>query len=247
MRAPILDAVLWVAATPDHPLNARTLHRLLTRLPLPDRDRFWSRHTYHALHDGGPLGWLIRWAARKRDDDGPDEVVELAATTLIWTFTSPNRYLRDYATKTLVQLLSKNPVVLASVISQFRGVDDPYLIERLAVVTHGAVLCGSDYSLDASLRIATAIRDIALEPHQNPNLLTRDAVRGVYERCLRIGAIHRRTYKSVLPPYDSSPPDKPRRERELRRLYDRQTGDAGIGDYDTLFGSLFGLGDFGTT
>ena len=32
--ATMLDAVLSVAAIPDHPLNARALHRLLTRLPL---------------------------------------------------------------------------------------------------------------------------------------------------------------------------------------------------------------------
>ena len=247
LRAKILDAVLSVAAVPDHPLNARALHRLLTRLPLPDRDRSWSQHTYHALHDGSPLGRLLRWAARKRhgDDDVPDDVVELAAVTLIWTFTSPNRYLRDYATKAVVQLLARNLEVLASVISRFRGVDDPYVIERLSVVAHGAVICGREDNLDTVLRIATAIKNIALDPEQNPNLLTRDAVRGVYERCLRLGAIDRPKCEGVLPPYGSSPPDAPRRASELRQLYDRRTGGAGIGDYHALFGSLFSLGDFG--
>ena len=51
-------------------------NRLLKRLPVPDRDRSWSQHTYHALHDGSPLGRLIRWAARDGHDYGPDEVVE---------------------------------------------------------------------------------------------------------------------------------------------------------------------------
>ena len=40
-------------------------NRLLKLLPVPDRDRSWSQHTYHALHDGSPLGRLIRWAARE--------------------------------------------------------------------------------------------------------------------------------------------------------------------------------------
>ena len=245
LRAKILDAVLSVAAFPDHPLNARALHEFLMRLPLPDRDHSWSQHTYSALHDGSPLGRLIKWAARERHDCGPDEVVELAAITLIWTFTSPNRRLRDYATKTVAQLLSQNLPVLASVIFQFRGVDDPYVIERLAIVAHGAVLCSCDENHEMRLRIATAIRDVALDPEQNPNLLTRDAVRGIYERCLRVGAIDRRTYESVLPPYGSSPPDTPRRASELKMLYDRPTEDAGIGDYHTLFWSLFDFGDFG--
>ena len=82
-------------------------NRLLKRLPVPDRDRSWSQHTYHALHDGSPLGRLIRWAAREGHDYGPDEVVELASITLIWTFTSPNRHLRDYATKTVSQMVSR--------------------------------------------------------------------------------------------------------------------------------------------
>ena len=46
-------------------------NRLLKRLPVPDRDRSWSQHTYHALHDGSPLGRLIRWAAREGHDYGP--------------------------------------------------------------------------------------------------------------------------------------------------------------------------------
>ena len=245
LRAKILDAVLSVAAVPDHPLNARALHRLLTRLRLPVRDRFWSQHTYHALHDGSPLGRLLRWAAGKRQCHGPDEVVELASMALIWTFTSPNRHLRDYATKAVAHLLSQNLEVLADVIGRFRGVDDPYVIERLAVVAHGAVLCGRDDSPDTSLRVASAIKDVAFDPEQNPNLLTRDAIRGVYEQCLRLGAIDRHAYEEVLPPYQSSPPDTPRGERELRRLCDRRTGNAIVSEYHTLFRSLFGLGDFG--
>ena len=35
-----------------------------------------------------------------------DTVVDLAAITLAWMFTTPNRFLRDRATKALVALLS---------------------------------------------------------------------------------------------------------------------------------------------
>ncbi len=245
LRGKILDAVLSVAAFPGHRLNAHALHRLLVRLPLPDRDRSWSQHTYHVLHDGSPLGPLLRWAAGRRNGESPNEVVELTSIALIWTFTSPNRHLRDYATKAVTQLLSQNLQVLVSVILKFRGVDDPYVIERLAVVAHGAVLCGRDDRPDILLDVASAIKDVALDSLQIPNLLTRDAVRGVHEQCLRRRAINRRTYEDVLPPYQSSPPGTPRRESDLRRLYDRRCGDAGIGDYYSLFGSLFDLGDFG--
>ena len=98
--------------------------------------------TYYSLDDGGPLDRLIRWASRSQRPDYPSDVVELAAITLVWTFTPPNRILRDHATKALSQLLSAHLSVMPTLIPRFAGVNDPYVIERLSVACHGAVLCG---------------------------------------------------------------------------------------------------------
>ena len=127
----MLETLLSVATRPEHLLNAYALHETLKGMSMPDRDVAWSVPTYHTLDEGGPLDRLIRWASRSRRPDCPREVVELAAITLAWTFTSPNRRLRDQATKALGQLLSEHLSVLPTLIPRFAGVNDPYVIERL--------------------------------------------------------------------------------------------------------------------
>ena len=142
LRDFVLETRLTVATQPGHLLNAYMLHETLKGMPMPDRDMAWSIPTYYTLDDGGPLDRLIRWSSRSRRPDCPSEVVELAAITLAWTFTSPNRKLRDQATKALAQLLSEHLSVLPALIARFAGVNDPYVIERLAVACHSAILCG---------------------------------------------------------------------------------------------------------
>ena len=125
--------------------------------------------------------------------------------------TRPKRWL---------ELLSGSLAALPPLIRRFDGVDDPYVIERLAVVSHGAVLlwrpegggcCRGccERSEARCLRCTTQI----------PNIITRDAVRGVHEWCFRHGLIDDREYETTLPPYGTDPPGKPRTEKQLDRVY----------------------------
>ena len=92
---------------------------------------------------------------------------------------------------------------------------------------------------------AQELRKIALAEVQVPNIITRDAVRGLYEWCHRHNLIDDHIYAKVQPPYDSAPPapEEPRTEEQLRSVYGREMHQ---GDYMSLFWSLFGnFGDFG--
>jgi hypothetical protein len=245
----VLDTLLTVAPIPDHPLNANYLHAALGKRPMPERDRIWSGRTYFAFDGEGPIDRLIRWAARAPYPDCSDEVVELAGTVLVWTFTSPNRRLRDYATKATSRLFAHRFEALADLVERFRGVDDPYVMERLAVTAHGALLLsGPDQGGGA--HVARTLREVALSPEQVPNIITRDAVRGAHEWCLRHRTIGSDEYSEVLPPYGASPPTKPPTKKQLERRYDRQktdpqTGERRISQYSSLFFSVFDHGDFG--
>ena len=243
----VLETVLSVAPTPEHPLNADFLHERLKSLPMSDRDVVWSIPTYFALNSGETLDRLIRWAAQGPYPGCRNEVVELAAVPIFWTFTSPNRRMRDYATKALSRLLSGHLSVLPSLIRRFQGVDDPYVIERLAVVSHGAVLCGGSEAKNDAVRVAEELKRVALAEAQVPNIITRDAVRGTYEWCARHDLIDRNRYQEVLPPYGSAPPEEPRTKEELEEKYDREEVDchATKFPYSDLFSSIFGMGDFG--
>jgi hypothetical protein len=70
---------------------------------------------------------------------------------IAWTFTSPNRFMRDYATKALRQLLETRPAVLEQLVRQFAECDDMYVIERLAIVAHGSLLTAGDQNPDGAL------------------------------------------------------------------------------------------------
>ena len=242
----VLDTILSVAPSQEHPLNASFLHEWLKCLPMPDRDVAWSIPTYHAFDHGETLDRLIRWAARGPYPDCSNEIVKLAAIPIVWTFTSPNRRMRDYATKALTKLLSGHLPVLPPLIRRFDGVDDPYVIERLAVVAHGAVLCGGSAAPQEAVAVAEELKHVALAETQAPNIITRDAVRGVYEWCVRHKLIDRQMYEEVLPPYGSAPPEEPRTMEELIQQYGDKKG-GGYTAYSTLLHSIFYtvVGDFG--
>lgn len=190
---------------------------------------------------------LIRWASRSRRPDCPSDVVELAAITLAWTFTSPNRILRDCATKALSQLLSTHLSVLQSLIPRFAGVNDPYVIERLAVACHGSVLCGGTSEPEAVVNAAAKLKQIVFARDQLSNLITRDAVRGIYEWCLRNNWIENEIYAEVLPPYSSDLPEKPPTKEQIKEKYDicNQNNASFDYPYGPILNSVFEMGDFG--
>ena len=238
LRGLVLKTMLLVAPSPGHPLNADFLHSWLSSLPMPDRDAGWSIQTYFSLETPGALSRLIRWAAQGPYPHCSDEVVELAALPIVWTFGSPNRRMRDYATKALVRLLSGHLSVLAGLIRRFDGVDDPYLIERLAVVAYAVVLCAGVKRKAEIIVIAGELKAVALSEAQVPNVITRDAVRGIHEWCIEHGLMSREACREVLPPYGAEPPRDPRTIEELTEEY-RET------DFHDVLYSICHLGDFG--
>ncbi len=247
LRGLVIETLLTISPLPQHPLNANMLHNRLKSWSMPLRDIAWSIPTYYTLNDGGALDRLIRWAARGPYPNYPDEVIELAAIPLVWTFTSPNRHMRDYATKALTRLLAGSLSVLSSLIRRFDGVNDPYVVERLAVVSHGAVLCDGRAAPQAAVAVAHTLKQVALAESQLPNLITRDAVRGIYEWCVRHNLVDALAYTEMLPPYGSAPPETPRTQEELKRAYDRERyhGENVPWPYSEIWGSIFNLGDFG--
>jgi hypothetical protein len=249
VRADVLEGLLAVAPDPAHPLNADYLHGRLLPFSLAHRDSAWSMPTYSAFGSGGPLDRLLRWAGRGPHDDVPDDVVQLAALPIVWTFTSPNRRLRDFATKALVRLLQRRISLIPDLIERFRGVNDPYVMERLALSVYGVILSGGSLEPNMAVSAMRIMRSVALEdPEQIPNILTRDSVRGMAEWCLRQALIQQDEYGEVVPPYQSDVPDKPRTEKQLERAYGWHRRDSKgnyVGsEYGALFASLFGMGDF---
>jgi hypothetical protein len=241
--------LMTVAPIPDHPLNAGFLHAWLLPQSMPQRDAGFGIRIYDLFGDEGALDRLIRWASRGPYPDCPVEVLRLAGTLMAWTLSSPNRFMRDCATKAMRQLLAAHLSVLSELIASFAGVDDPYVGERLAVIAHGSLLTSGADDPDGALRLARTLRDELLAREQIPNVLTRDAVRGSFEWLLRAGLIEEAEYEPLLPPSGSTPPKKPRTKLQLERAYERRRkdrhGNYVPSPYGSLFFSLFEIGDFG--
>ena len=113
-------------------------------------------HLKPPLHLGneGPVDRLVDWASNiSGDDDVEEEVVDLAATTLAWMFTTPNRFLRDRATKALLGLLTGRLESAGRLVHHFANVDDPYVTERIYAVTYGVAMRNHD--VDAVRKLAS--------------------------------------------------------------------------------------------
>ena len=111
---------------------------------MPDRDSWWSTYLHRAWETQGPVDRLIDWASNlSPDDDVENEVPDLAATALAWMFTTPNRFLRDKATKALVALLTGRLETAGRLVDRFAD------IRRS--VCGGACVCGGLWRCHAEL------------------------------------------------------------------------------------------------
>ena len=70
----------------------------------------------------------------------PDEALRLWGTTLAWFLTTPNRFVRDGATKGLVSLFTNRLSLLQEVLETFTEVNDPYVSERLFAAAYGCAM-----------------------------------------------------------------------------------------------------------
>ncbi|MEV0406639.1 hypothetical protein [Actinoallomurus sp. NPDC050550] len=199
------NALLQVAAVPNHKLNAAWLHIRLMGTPLPERDATWSWFCDRQDDVDGHLPVLIEWAWSDASTAATDEVRYLVALTLSWALSSSNRLTRDNSTKALIALLEESPPVYQQMLRDFRGVDDDYIEERLLSV--GCGIAQRAERPESVFVVADAVRDFTLTRGYWPeNLHSRDYVRRVIEEALErewtpgIDDIATR----IRPPYEST-------------------------------------------
>jgi hypothetical protein len=143
---PLNDLILSVSTEPENKFNARYLHSLLKKVPMPERDATWS--TY--LGDKGYCGeieTIISWSIQNGFAYIEDERAYLAALILTWFFTASHRSIRDRATKALASLLASRLTLGATLLGEFNDIDDPYVLERLLAACYGAALQGQTRGL----------------------------------------------------------------------------------------------------
>ena len=224
----ILDALLTIAVVQNHPLNAQYLDHLLRSCTMPERDAWWSVHLHWSWSDGGPINRLVEWALSPPAGALPEEVVDLAATTLAWSLTSSNRFVRDRATKALVNLLDDRPAATERLVDHFVSVDDPYVQERMYAVAYGVAMRSNDPAAISALS-QTVYHHVFAQGAPPAHILLRDYARGVIERAIHLGAGPEVELELVRPSYGSIWPDVPDDEvvQELLAKMDNSQWGAG--------------------
>ena len=203
------DTLLTVSTIPGHPFNAEHLDKRLRSLSLPDRDQWWSIYLHESWDTEGPVDRLVDWALAVSSEDGMDEeVVDLAAITLTWMFTTANRFLRDRAAKALVALLSGRLESAARLVDRFADIDDPYVGERIYAVAYGVAMRSHDP--DEVGPLALLVYEKVFAGGCPPaHVLLRDYARGVIERAIRLDADIAVDLSLIRPPYRSAWPRIP--------------------------------------
>jgi len=242
---PALDILLNLSTEPNHPWNAEFLHRNLINNKIAARDYFWS--IYIALGDSSEednqyesiIRTIIEWSHFGEIESVEEERIRLCAIVLLWFLTTPNRKIRDRATKSLVRILSSYPELLKEMLYEFTKVDDTYLTERLYAVAYG-VVCNID-NLDVIKEVADATYKLIFEDDKPiPHILLRDYARGILEY-----ALHLRLLSSAISPDQFRPPYKSSNvlENPSKMEIEEITGD----EFSSrIKSSLMGfLGDFG--
>ena len=205
----LLDVLLSVSVVPGHPFNADSLDQRLRQDSMPDRDSWWSIYLHRTWDTQGPVDRLVAWAsALSSADDVEDSVVDLSATTLAWMFTTPNRFLRDRATKAMVALLTGRIESTVRLVDRFADVDDLYVLERVYAAAYGVAMRSHN---------ATAVGKVALSVYKNVfgagappvHILLRDYARGVVERAIHLGSDVQIDEQLIRPPYNSDWPTIP--------------------------------------
>ena len=212
-----LEILLTVATIPDHPFNADFLHCILSRDSMPIRDAWWSIYLHDTWDNEMAVDRLVQWASGISSVvDLEEDVVDLCSTTLAWMLSTPNRFLRDKATKALVSLLTGRFDSTARLVDRFSDVDDPYVLERVYAVAYGVAL-RSDVAEDVG-GLAQVVYGTVFAAGAPPvQILLRNYARGVVEHAIRLQANLDVDENLLRPPYKSDWPEIPD-EDEVREM-----------------------------
>lgn len=247
----LYDIAFALASQPDHPLNAHRLHRHLSRLKMPDRDAWFGKATYFALaDDSSAAARLARWAAEGPHSQCAPDVIELAAIPLVWLLSSPNRFMRDWVTKALVQLLAGNASVILRLLEHFKDVDDPYVWERLVTITYGAALRSAPPDIRHMDGPARWILHNVFSPQGGEiaaDALMLDSARGLVAWARRHNLIDAHEAAGVERRLGIAPPGPAWSLTTIeKRFHDPKGKLGGPGEgYSSIYWSLFSMGDFG--
>jgi hypothetical protein len=245
-REEFYRVLFTVAPQPGNQLNGEGLHRYLSRRRMPSRDGDFGFATYRELSDPfSPAARLARWAAAGPYPEYDPEVVELACVPLCWLLSSPNRFMRDWVTKALVQLLHGHLDVMSRLIERFWTVDDPYVVQRVVVIAYGSVLRSPGGNVEQAKALADLVHRLVFTRPIRPDELLLDAARGIVRWAVGHHLLPPGALDSSQRPYGLKPPGRSPSEATIESKYGFRQNQPASESYSSIYFSVLGMGDFG--
>ena len=207
----------------SHPFNADFLHQFLLKYKLNKRDHLWTVYINKLTrHDTDRIVQIIEMYDRgEKLEVKNGKQLELLLTLFGWILSSSNRWLRDYTSKAMIEILKEHFQLCQVILEKFKTVDDPYIIQRLYGVVFG--VCCKQVSKKEFQILAEYVYNIVFNQEKvYPDILLRDYARLIIERFLYenpkyTGIIIR---EKIMPPYNSDPIPEIEDQHYLEKEYD---------------------------
>ncbi len=133
----VFKTALKVSLVPDHLLNADWLDARLRMQSAPTREGFLWNALDGSYDDSGVVSSLVEAGLRSNLSVWSAESRRLAGMVLGWLTSSPDRRVRDQATKGLARLVGADSTLAEEVARHFDDCDDEYVLESVS----GAIYC----------------------------------------------------------------------------------------------------------
>ena len=230
-RNNLLNAFLTIASVPNHPFNADFLHKHLSRFSMPKRDSWWSTFLHYQYSKKGAVDRLIEWGWSDEDKSHiNDESIRLCSVALIWFLSTPNRFLRDKATKALVALLTNRLSIVLTLLKKFKDVNDPYVAERLYAVAYGCAIRSKNDSAGLKNLSQWIYDEIFKNGNPPVHILLRDYARGIIEVALRQNISLQIDERKIIPPFNTKWPSRFPSNKTIKK-YEFDYEDKNFKDY----------------
>ena len=191
----------------SNPFNADFLHEFLSRYKLNRRDYLWTIYINKITwYESDRVVQLIQMYDRgEKLEIKNEKQVELLLTLFGWILTSSNRWLRDYTSKAMIEILKEHFELCQTMLDKFKEVNDPYVAQRLYGVVFGA--CCKRKSGDLKELAEYVYETVFNLETVYPDILLRDYARLIIEKFLSENPSYEGiiNHKKIVPPYTSDP------------------------------------------
>ena len=182
-----MDSLLSVSWRPSA-IDSVWLHNLLEPMSLASRDGHWCTYLYRSYEKSGPTRRLIDAVFSQRLDLLDEEVAERWAIVLLWFTAAADRRVKDWATRSVVRILSIHSALTPRLLDRFLHVNDDAVRERLLLASYGSLIISRDENT-AKYSALTLQNKLLNQSIEFDNALIRDHMRCISELTQKLTAL----------------------------------------------------------